>query len=185
MWQPSDYFQDKSTLPVHIQYLQQILQVLLRKEALNPFIPLPVYMLRIASSEVWVLALGLHSSNTSWCWNELTLQASQSPSGWHLILQFGVMHKPTEGALNLTIYVINEYTKGPQYGPLEDTICYQFSFGHFLNVALLWEIEVLSLLTEYLHTALLILQHNVDLSMLLCCTHMSFPVWESSFSVKI
>lgn len=93
--------------------------------------------------------------------------------------------KPTEGALNLTMYVINEYTKGPQYGPLEDTICYQFPFGHFLNVAVLWEIEVLSLLTQYLHTVLLILQHNVDLSMLLYCTHMSFPVWESSFSVKI
>lgn len=144
-----------------------------------------IYILRIASSEVQVLALGLHSSNTSWCWNELTLQASQSPSGWHLILQFGVMHKPTEGALNLTMYVINEYTKGPQYGPLEYTICYQFSFGHFLNVAVLWEIEVLSLLTQYLHTALLILQHNVDLSMSLYCTHMSFSVWESSFSVKI
>ncbi|KAK4818848.1 hypothetical protein QYF61_020067 [Mycteria americana] len=71
-----------------------------------------------------------------------TPEACESSSGWHPFPQVyqlhhsaGVIHKLAEGALNPTVYVINENIEQYQseYGPLRDTTCYWSTFGHCIE----------------------------------------------------
>ncbi|KAK4818789.1 hypothetical protein QYF61_019135 [Mycteria americana] len=102
----------KCTLLAHIQFfIYKYPQVLLCRATLNPFIPQPVLIPGVASSQVQDLALGLAELHEVHM--DILLKPVKVPflRCINCITQLGVIRKLAEGALNLTIYVIREDVK--------------------------------------------------------------------------
>ncbi|KAK4831309.1 hypothetical protein QYF61_016798 [Mycteria americana] len=117
------------TLSAHVQlFIHQYPQVLLRRAALHPFIPQPVLIPGVALTQGQDPALGLvepHEVHVG-----PLLKLVQVPLDGILSLrrvscttQLGAICNLAEGALDPTVYVIDEDTKQSwsQYGPLRDT----------------------------------------------------------------
>ncbi|KAK4806258.1 hypothetical protein QYF61_013402 [Mycteria americana] len=119
----------KRTLPAHVQFfIHQYPQVLLCRAALNPFIPQSVLISGIAPTQVQDLALGLVELH------EVHMGPLLKPvKSINCTTQLGVFCKLAEGALNPTVYVVDEDIKQDwsQYGPLRDTTRYWFPLGHW------------------------------------------------------
>ncbi|KAK4815207.1 hypothetical protein QYF61_021826 [Mycteria americana] len=102
------------TLSARVQlFVHRYPQVLLRRAALDHIIPQPVWKPRIAPTQV-----PLDDSLSFWRVNCTT--------------QLGVICKLAEGALGLTVNVIDENIEQhwSQYGPLRDTTCHRSPSGH-------------------------------------------------------
>ncbi|KAK4806151.1 hypothetical protein QYF61_001078 [Mycteria americana] len=125
------------TLLAHVQlFVHQYPQVLLCRTALNPFIPQPVWIPGVAPTQVQDLALGLvepHEVRTGPRLQPVKVPLDGIPSLRHVncTTQLGVICKLAEGALNPTVYVIDEDIKQDwsQYGPLRDTTCHRSPSG--------------------------------------------------------
>ncbi|KAK4816170.1 hypothetical protein QYF61_011552 [Mycteria americana] len=125
-------------LSAHVwHFVHQYPQVLLSRAALNPFIPQPVLIPGVALTQVQDPALGLVRSHEV-CMGPL-LELVQVPLDGipslrrvNLTTQLGVICKLAEGALNPTVYVIDEDSKQncSQYRPLRDTTCHESPSGH-------------------------------------------------------
>jgi len=116
-------------------------QVFLFTAALNPFVPQPVLIQRIAPTQLQDPALGLiehhevHMGPLSTSWD------CPGPSGWRPISQeflnhtthVGVICKVAEDDLSPTVYVIEGDIKlsWSQYGPLRVTTCHRSPSGHW------------------------------------------------------
>ncbi|KAK4815575.1 LOW QUALITY PROTEIN: hypothetical protein QYF61_004092 [Mycteria americana] len=115
------------TLSAHVQlFIHQYLQVLFCRAALDHIIPQSVLKLRIAPTQD--PALGLvepHELHTGPLLQLVQVPLNAIPSFWHVncTTQLGVICKLAEGALNLTVNVIDENIEQywSQYGPLRDT----------------------------------------------------------------
>ncbi|KAK4828525.1 hypothetical protein QYF61_026947 [Mycteria americana] len=120
----------EGTLLAHVQlFIHQYPQVLLCRAALNPFIPQPVLILGVAHTQVQDLALGpVELMRFTWA-HFLSLSR---PLHANCTIQLGVVSKLVEGALDPTVYVIDEDIKQywSQYGPLRDTTCHQYPSEH-------------------------------------------------------
>ncbi|KAK4818202.1 hypothetical protein QYF61_008586 [Mycteria americana] len=122
----------KCTLLAHVQlFIHQYLQVLLRRAALYHIIPQPILKPRITPTQGQDPALGLvepHEVRTGPLLQLVQVPLDGIPSFWCLncTTQFGVVCKLAEGALCLTVNVIDENTEQhwSQYGPLRDTTCH-------------------------------------------------------------
>ncbi|KAK4816042.1 hypothetical protein QYF61_011050 [Mycteria americana] len=116
------------TLLAHIQlFTHQYPQVLLRA-AFNPFIPQPVLIPGVTLNQVQDLALGLvepHKVHMGPLLELVQVPLDGNPSLRHVncTTQLGVICKLAEGALDPTVYVIDEVIKQywSQYRPLRDT----------------------------------------------------------------
>ncbi|KAK4818354.1 hypothetical protein QYF61_011451 [Mycteria americana] len=94
------------TLSVHVQlFIHQHPQVLLCRAALNPFIPKPVLILRVTPTQVQDLALGVVEPH------EVPLDGIPSLQCIDHTTQLGVVCRLAEGALDPTVYVIDEDIK--------------------------------------------------------------------------
>ncbi|KAK4817066.1 hypothetical protein QYF61_027095 [Mycteria americana] len=117
------------TLPAHVQlFTHQYPQDLLCSAALNPFIPQPVLILGVALTQVQDLALGLvepHEVHMGQVLELVQVPLDGIPSlrRVNCTTQLGVIYKFAEGALDPTVYVIDEDIKQywSQYRPLRDT----------------------------------------------------------------
>ena len=102
------------TLPAHVQlFIHQYLQVLLRRAALNLFIPQPVLILGVASTQVQDLALGLvepHEVHTGPLLKliQVPVDGISSLRGVNHTTELGVICKFAEGAFDPTVYVTDE-----------------------------------------------------------------------------
>ncbi|KAK4828118.1 hypothetical protein QYF61_023916 [Mycteria americana] len=122
----------ESTLLAHIQlFIHQYPQVLLHRDALKPFISQPVLILGVALTQVQDLALGLvepHEVHMGPLFKLVQVPLDGIPSLGHVnhTIQLGVVCKLAEGALDPTVYVIDEDIKQywSQYGLLRDTTCH-------------------------------------------------------------
>ncbi|KAK4820994.1 hypothetical protein QYF61_009460 [Mycteria americana] len=123
------------TLLAHVQlFIHQYPQVLLCRAALNPFIPQPVLMVGIAPTQVQDPALGLvepHEVHTGPLL-QVPLDGILSLRCVNRTTQLDVICKLAEGALNPTVYVIDEDIKQywSQYRPLRDTTHHRSPSGH-------------------------------------------------------
>ncbi|KAK4827201.1 hypothetical protein QYF61_015229 [Mycteria americana] len=98
----------------HVQlFIRQYPQVFLCRAALNPFIPHTVMIPGIAPTQV-------------------SLDGIPSLRHVNCTIQFGVICKLAEGALDPTVYVIDEDIKQywSQYRPLRDITCHRSPSGH-------------------------------------------------------
>ena len=119
-------------LPAHVQlFIHQHPQVLLGRAALNPFIPQPILIPGVAPTQVQDLALGLvepHEVHTGSLLELVQVPLDGIPSLRRVnrTTQLGVLCKFAEGALDATVYVIDEDTKQywSQYEPLRDATCH-------------------------------------------------------------
>ncbi|KAK4829013.1 hypothetical protein QYF61_001769 [Mycteria americana] len=129
------------TLSAHVQlFIHQYPQVLLCRAALNPFISQPLLIPGIAPTQVQDPAFGLvRSHEPHQVHTGPLLKLAQVPLDGILSLrcvncstQLGVVCKLAEGALDPTVYVIDEDIKQywSQYGPLRDTTCHRSPSGH-------------------------------------------------------
>ncbi|KAK4815925.1 LOW QUALITY PROTEIN: hypothetical protein QYF61_010182 [Mycteria americana] len=118
------------TLLAHVQLLiHQYPQVLFRRAALDHIIPQPVLKLRIAPTQD--PALGLvepHEVHTGSLLPLVHIPLDDISSFWRVscTTQLGVICTLAEGALHLTVNVIDENIEQhwSQYGPLRDTTCH-------------------------------------------------------------
>jgi len=121
-------------LVAHVQlFIHQDSQVLLGRAALNPFFPLPVLIAGVASTQMHDLALGLvepHEIHTSSLLQLVQVPLDGIPSFWCVdcSTQLGVICNLAEGALDPTVYVIDNNIKQHwfQQGPLRGTSCHLF-----------------------------------------------------------
>ncbi|KAK4805635.1 hypothetical protein QYF61_009861 [Mycteria americana] len=126
------------TLPAHVQlFIHQYPQVLLHRAALKQFIPQPVLILGVALTQVQDLALGLvepHEVHMGPLLElvHVPLDGISSLRSVSCTTPFGVICKFAEGALDPTVYVVDEDIKQywSQYGPLRDTNCHCSPCGH-------------------------------------------------------
>ncbi|KAK4830027.1 LOW QUALITY PROTEIN: hypothetical protein QYF61_008365 [Mycteria americana] len=105
----------KCTLLAHVQlFIHQYPQVLLRRAALNPFIPQPVLIPTVAPTQDPALSLvEPHEVHTGPLLDLVQVPPDGIPSLKHVnrTTQLGVVCKLAEGALNPTVYVIDEDIK--------------------------------------------------------------------------
>ncbi|KAK4811988.1 LOW QUALITY PROTEIN: hypothetical protein QYF61_022984 [Mycteria americana] len=124
------------TLLAHVQlFIHQYCQALLRRAALNPFIPQPLLIPWIALTQE--PALGLvepHEVHTGPLLKLVQVPLDGIPSLRYVnhTTQLGVVCKLAKGALDPTVYVIDEDTKQywSQYRALRDTTCHRSLSGH-------------------------------------------------------
>ncbi|KAK4818851.1 LOW QUALITY PROTEIN: hypothetical protein QYF61_020070 [Mycteria americana] len=115
------------TLLAHVQlFVHQYPQVLFRRAALAHIIPQPVLKLRIAPTQDPALGLiEVHKVHTGPLLQLVQVPLDDISSFWSVncTTQLGVICKLAEGALDLTVNVIDENTEQhwSQYGPLRDT----------------------------------------------------------------
>ncbi|KAK4806791.1 hypothetical protein QYF61_005587 [Mycteria americana] len=117
------------TLLAHVQlFVHQYPQVLFRRAALDHIIPQPLLKPRIAPTQVQDPALGLvepHEVHTGPLLQLVQVPLDDIPSFWHVncTTQLGVICRLAEGALDLSVNVIDENIEQhwSQYGPLRDT----------------------------------------------------------------
>ncbi|KAK4814468.1 hypothetical protein QYF61_018986 [Mycteria americana] len=117
------------TLLAHAQlFVHQYPQVLFHRAALDHIIPQPVWKLRIAPTQVQDPALGLvepHEVHTGPLLQLVQVPLDDIPSFWRVscTTQLGVICRLTEGALDLSVNVIDENIDQhwSQYGPMRDT----------------------------------------------------------------
>ncbi|KAK4830254.1 hypothetical protein QYF61_009321 [Mycteria americana] len=121
----------KRTLLAHVQlFIHQYPQVLLCKADLNPFIPQPVLISEVALTQLQDPALGLaepHEVHMGPLLQLVQVPLDGIPSLRRVTCttQLGVICKLAEGALNPTVYVIEDTRQyWSQYGPLRDTTCH-------------------------------------------------------------
>ena len=125
------------TLLPHVQVLlHQQPQVLLLRAALNPFIPQPVLIPGVAPTHVQDLALGLvepHEVHTGALLKFVQVPLDGIPFFWCVdcTIKLGVICKPAESALDLTVHIIVENIKQhrPQYRLLRDTTSHRRPSG--------------------------------------------------------
>ena len=128
----------KHTLLAHIKlFIPQYPQVLLGRAALKPLTPLPVLVLRVALTQMQDHALGLvepHDVHMGPLLELVQVPLDGIPSFWCVSCstQLGIICKLAEGALSVTVYVIDENVKQhrSQYGTLKDTTFHQRPSGH-------------------------------------------------------
>ncbi|KAK4822574.1 hypothetical protein QYF61_017160 [Mycteria americana] len=129
---PLDPLQQLHVFPVlrtpELDTVHQYPQVLLLRAALNPFIPQPVLILGVAPAQVQDLQLGLdepHKVHMGPLLKLVQVPLNGIPSLRHVnhTTQLGVLCKFAEGALDPTVYVVDEDIKQcwSQYRPLRDT----------------------------------------------------------------
>ncbi|KAK4810201.1 hypothetical protein QYF61_011795 [Mycteria americana] len=126
------------TLLAHVQlFIHQYPQVLLCRAALNPFIPQPLLIPGLAPTKLQDLALGLvepHEVHTGPLLKIVQVPLDGIPSLRRVnhTTQVGVVCRLAEGALDPSVYVIDEDIKQywSQYGPLRDIACHQSPSGH-------------------------------------------------------
>ncbi|KAK4822945.1 hypothetical protein QYF61_023445 [Mycteria americana] len=105
------------TVLAHVQlFTHQYPQVLLSRAALNPLIPQPVLIPGVALTQVQDLALGLvepHEVHTGPLLQLVQVPLDDIPSFRHVncTTQLGVICKLAEGALDPTLYIIDEDIK--------------------------------------------------------------------------
>ncbi|KAK4817730.1 hypothetical protein QYF61_026530 [Mycteria americana] len=117
------------TLSAHVQlFVHQYPRALFPRAALDHIIPQPVLKPRTAPTQVWDPALGLvepHEVHTGPLLQLVQVPLDDIPSFWRVscTTQLGVICKLAEGALNLTVNVIDENIEQHwfQYRPLRDT----------------------------------------------------------------
>ncbi|KAK4816603.1 hypothetical protein QYF61_018651 [Mycteria americana] len=107
----------KCTLLAHVQlFIHQYPQVLLHRAALNPLIPQSVLTLGIAPTQMQDLACGLvqlcdvHRGSLL-KHVKVPLDGTPSLKPINCTTHLGVIHKLAEGALNPTVFVIDEEIK--------------------------------------------------------------------------
>ena len=112
------------TLLAHVQlFIHHYPQVLLRRAALNPFIPQPVLILGVALTQVQDLALGLvepHEVHMGPLFRLVQVPLDGIPSLGHVnrTTQLGVIHKLAEGALDPTMSLMKILNStGPNADP--------------------------------------------------------------------
>ncbi|CAN0123198.1 unnamed protein product, partial [Bubo scandiacus] len=131
----------KCTLAAHVQFfIHQYPQVLLHRAALSPFIPQPILIPGVALTHVQDFALGLvepHEVHRGPPLELVQVPLDDIPSLRHVnsTTQLGVIFKLVEGALNPTVYVIDEdieqywsHSQGSPFYPfLKWGQCFPFS----------------------------------------------------------
>ncbi|KAK4806259.1 LOW QUALITY PROTEIN: hypothetical protein QYF61_013403 [Mycteria americana] len=135
-------------------FIHQYPQVLLCRAALDHIIPQPVLELRIAPTQDLALGLvELHEVHTGPLLQLVQVPLDDIPSFWcvNCTTQLGVICKLAEGALNPTVYVVDEDIgqHWSQYRPLRDpTLCESCSSGGytFFDLPFLVDIPVEALL---------------------------------------
>jgi len=120
-WGCSPEYDWPSRLQAHIvdlcpAFRPSVPQVLLRRAALNPFIPQSVLILRTAPTQVQDLALGLvepHEVHMGPPLRLVQVSLDDIPSFWcvNCTTQLGVICKLAEGALDHAVYVLDENVK--------------------------------------------------------------------------
>ncbi|PKU44393.1 hypothetical protein llap_5336 [Limosa lapponica baueri] len=140
----------KRALPAHTELLiHQHPQVLWLRAALNAFSAQPVFVFRIAATQVQDLVLSLvelHEVSMGPSLKPVKFPLGGIPSFQHVdrSTQLGVVRKLAEGAHNPTAHVANKDVRQyqSQYRPLRSTTRHWFPFGHrtidcnYLNVAI-------------------------------------------------